>query len=80
MSWFFHRNAVGSWRWTCVRTEAGRDMESHRGFATKIECIADAKMHGFASNDAAESGSSARSPDHGRDDSGARADQTGGES
>ncbi|HSQ04598.1 MAG TPA: hypothetical protein VLN59_11205, partial [Burkholderiales bacterium] len=63
-----------------VQSGARRDVESHCGFQTKIECIADAKMHGFASHDAEEAASSLQHPELGDPGRGARANPIGHES
>jgi hypothetical protein len=46
MSWYFHQDTAGMWRW--IRVERARmEAQSEQGFAAKMECIADAKPHGF---------------------------------
>ena len=49
MPWFFHQDTAGMWRWTRVGAGACTEAQSEQGFVGKMECIADAKLHGFAS-------------------------------
>ena len=37
------------WRWACLDAEADVLAESSRGFATEVECYADAEKHGCTS-------------------------------
>ncbi|MGE5465588.1 MAG: hypothetical protein ACM3RQ_00280 [Methanocella sp.] len=47
MPWLFYRNETNEWQWTCVSEDGSTEAQSATCFATRLECIADAKLNGF---------------------------------
>jgi len=47
-AWRFYADGKGLWQWTRIAAEDGAVVgRSHRGFADKYACFANAKRHGY---------------------------------
>jgi len=47
-AWEFYADEHNRWHWTRIETEKGEIVgRSHRGFADKYECFANARRHGY---------------------------------
>ena len=47
-AWEFRLDGASKWRWRIVDPQSGRELKKAAdSFATLIECIADARAHGY---------------------------------
>ena len=54
MPWLFYKSDRDEWRWADVAEDGCTKAESEMCFATRLECVADAKRQGFGREDVSE--------------------------
>ena len=45
--WIFFHDLFGQWHWRRQGADEASSEESERGFNTRVQCVADAILHGY---------------------------------